>query len=44
VAFGPTARHIGEHRQDRYFIIVVPENEWIMPEKDAAKCDDDQAG
>jgi hypothetical protein len=40
VAFGPTARHIGEHRQDRYFIIVIPKNERIMPEKDQAEAHD----
>ncbi len=41
VAFGPTARHIGEHRQNRQFIIVFPKNERIMPEKDQAEADDD---
>ena len=43
VAFDPTARHIGEHWQDRYFIIVVPKNERIMPEKDQAEENDNQA-
>ena len=43
MAFGPTARHIGENRQDRYFIIVVPKNERIMPEKDQAEGNDNQA-
>jgi hypothetical protein len=43
VAFGPTARHIGEHRQDRYFIIVVPKNERIVPKKDQAEENDNQA-
>src|SRR6266487_1794052 len=44
MAFGPTARYIGEHRQDRQFIIVVPKKERIMPEQKQAKCDDGQAG
>ena len=44
VAFGPGARYIGEHRQDRQFIIVVPKNERIMPEKDEGECDDEQSG
>jgi hypothetical protein len=44
VAFGPTARHIGEHRQDRYFIIVIPKNERIMPQKDQAEAHDNCSG
>jgi hypothetical protein len=44
VAFGPTARHIGEDRQDRQFIIVIPKNERIMPEKDEAEEDNNQTG
>jgi hypothetical protein len=44
VASGPTARDIGEHRQDRQFIIVVPKNERIVPEKDEGECDDEQSG
>ena len=40
MAFGPTARHIGEHGQHRYFIIVVPKNERIMPKQNEAKSDD----
>ena len=31
MAFGPTARHVGEHGQNRQFIIVVPKNQWIVP-------------
>jgi hypothetical protein len=41
VAFGPTACHIGEHRQDRQFIIVVPKKERIVPKQKEAKCDDE---
>ena len=37
VPFRPTARDIGEHRQNRQFIIVIPKNERIMPEQDEAK-------
>src|SRR5436190_10401274 len=44
VAFGPTARYIGEHRQDRYFIIIVPKNERIVPEENETECDNAQAG
>src|SRR5207237_10834030 len=38
----PTARHIGEHRQDRQFVIVIPKNRRIVPEKNEAEEDDDQ--
>jgi hypothetical protein len=41
VPFRPTARYIGEHRQDRQFIVVVPKNERIVPEKDQAEEDND---
>ena len=44
MTFRPTARHIGEHGQDRQFIVVIPKNERIVPEKKQTKCDDDQAG
>jgi len=37
MTFGPTARCIGEHRQDRQLVIVVPKNVWIMPEQDQAE-------
>src|SRR5438034_11785532 len=37
----PTARHIGKHRQDRQFIIIIPKNERIVPEKKQAEEDDD---
>src|SRR5206468_4943163 len=39
----PTARHIGEHRQDRQFIIIIPKNERIVPEKKQAEEDDDKS-
>ena len=41
MAFGPTARHVGEHGQNRQFIIVIPKNERIVPEQDEAKEDDE---
>ena len=37
----PTARHIGEHRQDRQFIIIIPKNQRIVPEKKQAEEEDD---
>ena len=42
MAFRPTARHVCEHGQNRQFIVVVPKNERIMPEKDEAEEDDKQ--
>jgi hypothetical protein len=44
MAIGPTARHVGEHGKNRQFIIVVPKNERIVPEKNEAKGDDEKAG
>ena len=44
MTFAPTARDIGEHRQDRQCVIVVPKQERIVPEKKKAKRDDDPAG
>jgi len=41
MTFTPTSCDIGEHRQDRQFIIVVPKNERVVPEKDERKNDDD---
>src|ERR1051325_4429011 len=43
-AFGPTARDIREHRQDGQFVVVVPKQQRVMPEKDQAEHDDDCAG
>src|ERR1700738_21623 len=40
MTFAPAPRDIGEHRQDRQFIIVVPKKERIVPEKDGTKRDD----
>src|SRR5438876_11308333 len=42
MSFRPAARHIGEHRQDRQFVIVIPKNKRIVPEKNEAEEDDDQ--
>jgi hypothetical protein len=36
----PAARHVGEHGQDRQFVIVIPKNERIVPEKNETKEDD----
>ena len=44
MAFRPTARHVCEHGQNRQFIVVVPKQEGIVPEKNEAKEDDKQAG
>ena len=43
MALGPTACHIGEHGQHRYFIIIIPKNKRIMPEKDETESNDYQA-
>ena len=37
IALRPAARHIGEHRQDRQLIIIIPKNERIMPKKKQAE-------
>src|SRR2546430_2037308 len=44
MTFAPTARDIGEHRQDRQLMIVVPKQQRIVPKQDQAEEDDDQAG
>ena len=44
MAFRPTARHVCEHGQNRQFIVVVPKQEGIVPEKNEAKEYDKQAG
>jgi hypothetical protein len=44
MAFRPTARHVCEHGQNRQFIVVVPKNERIAPEKNEAEGDNDCAG
>src|ERR1700730_17059461 len=40
----PTACDIGEHGQDRQFIVVIPKNQRVVPEKEKAKRGDDKAG
>ena len=42
--FGPAARHVGEHRKNRQFIVVIPKNERIVPEKNQTKCENDEPG
>jgi hypothetical protein len=37
MAFGPATRHVGEYRQHRQLIIVVPKNERIVEKQDQAK-------
>jgi hypothetical protein len=44
MTFAPTARDISEHRQDRKFVIVVPEQERIVPEQKETERDYDGAG
>src|SRR6266487_3382342 len=39
----PTARDVGEHRQHRQFIIVIPKNERIVPEQKKTEEDDDKS-
>ena len=39
MAFRPTARDIGENRQDRDLVIVVPKKKRIVPEQDEAEED-----
>lgn len=41
MAFRPTARHVCEHGQNGQFIVVVPKQERIVPEKNEAKEYDD---
>jgi hypothetical protein len=40
MTFAPTTSDVGEDRQDRQFIIVIPENERIVPKQDEAESDD----
>jgi hypothetical protein len=44
MAFAPAPRDVGEHGQDRQLVIVVPENERIVPEQREAEPDDDRTG
>jgi hypothetical protein len=39
----PCPRHIGEHRQDGNFVVVVPKNEGIVREQEEAERDGDEA-
>src|SRR5436309_15664888 len=39
----PTTREVGEHRQHRQFIIVIPKNERIVPEQKKTEEDDDKS-
>jgi hypothetical protein len=40
MTFIPTPRHVGEHRQDRQLIVVVPKNERIVAKKKETETDD----
>jgi hypothetical protein len=42
MALAPAAGHVGEHWQDRQFVIIVPKKERIVPEKEQTKEDDDE--
>ena len=44
VSLGPTPRHIGEDRQDRELVIVVPKQKRIVPEKEETEGGDDESG
>jgi hypothetical protein len=41
MTFIPTPRHVGEHRQDRQLIVVVPKNERIVAKKNQTETDDE---
>ena len=41
ISFRPTARHIGEYRQHRQFIIVIPKEERIVPEQNETEEDNE---
>jgi hypothetical protein len=41
MTFAPTPSDIGEHRQDRQFVIVTPKDERIVPDEQEAKGDND---
>src|SRR5581483_1548387 len=43
VTFRPAARHVRKHRKHRQFIIVIPKNERIVPQKQETKEDDDKS-
>ena len=39
MTLGPTARYIGEYRQHRQFVVVIPKEQRIVPEENKAKDD-----
>src|ERR1700682_1296719 len=39
MSFGPASCHIGEHRQNRKLVIVIPKEKWIVPEQHKTKRD-----
>ena len=44
MAFRPTAGHVCEHGQNRQFIVVVPKQKRIVPEKNETEEENDCAG
>ena len=42
--FRPASRDIGEDRQDRELVIVVPKKKWIVPEQEETEYGDNCAG
>ena len=44
MAFAPAPSDIAEYGKDRQFVIVVPKNEWIMPDQQETESGDDQSG
>ena len=40
----PTSSDIGKHGEDRKLVIVVPEDQRIMPEQEEAECENDETG
>ena len=44
MAFRPAARDIGEDRQNRDFVIVVPKKKRIVPEQNEAEDETSDAG
>ncbi len=43
MAFRPTARDIGEDRQDRELVIVIPKEQRIAPEENGKEEKDERA-
>ncbi len=44
MTFAPTARDVSENGQDGKLVVIIPKNEWIVPEKQQRKSNDDQTG